>query len=151
MRRLIATCAIVLLVSMNINTYLEIKAIENLTNVVSESQQDHTRTISLDELSVNQQEQVMDLIANEEPEEVIVPVTYEKQEDGDMIYEFGDVCDDAYFFIIINEEQGVYDYYWPAMSEDWPLSYDSLSELQESVICHIDQEWHNARFVIEWN
>ena len=111
-------------------------AIEELIDVVRETNQANESVV----------------MSYEEPEEeIVVPVYYEKQEDGDMIYEFGDVCDDAYFFIIINEEQGVYDYYWPTMSEDWPLSYNSLSELQESVICHIDQEWHNARFVIEWD
>lgn len=134
MRRTVTVGFICIVIMLASSTILNVRAIDKLTDAVRETKQ----------------EQVIDAVAYKEPE-VIVPVTYDKQEDGDMIYEFGDICDDAYFFIIINEEQGVYDYYWPAMSEDWPLSYDSLSELQESVICHIDQEWHNARFVIEWD
>lgn len=126
-------------------------AIDELTDAVRETKQEQVQQISMDELTANQQQQVMDMIANNEPEKEIVPVYYEKQEDGDMIYEFGDMSNDAYFFIIINEEQGVYEYYWPAMSEDWPLEYDSLSELQDSVICHIDQEWPNAAFVMRNN
>ena len=134
MRRTVTVGFICVVIMLASSTILNVRAIDKLTDAVRETKQ----------------EQVIDAVAYKEPE-VIVPVTYEKQEDGDMIYEFGDMSDDAYFFIIINEEQGVYDYYWPAMSEDWPLSYDSLSELQESIICHIDQEWHNARFVIEWD
>ena len=149
MRRLIATCAIVLLISMNINTYLEIKAIDNLTNAVSESQQeDYTQTISLDELSAEQQ-QVMDIVTYNEPEGEIVIVTKEVQEDGDIIFEYGDIYDESYFYTVVNVEQGVYEYYWPAMCEDCdqPLVYDSLAELNESITCHIDQEWPNATFV----
>ena len=89
---------------------------------------------------------IADLLSEETTE--VITITYEKQQDGDMIYEFGDVSNKAYFFIIINEEQGQYEYYWPAMREDYPLSYESLAELQESVICHIDQEWPNATFVM---
>lgn len=89
---------------------------------------------------------IADLLSEETTE--VITITYEKQQDGDMIYEFGDVSDKAYFFIIINEEQGQYEYYWPVMYEDYPLSYESLAELQEPVICHIDQEWPNATFVM---
>ena len=146
MRRLIATCAIVLLVSMNINSYLQIKAIENLTNVVSESQQDHTRTISLDELTVNQQQQVMDIVTYNEPEEVIVPVYYEKEASGAIFYTFGDMIMDKYAFgIMIHEEQGIYTYY---DYDDNRIECKSLAELQEVVMCHIDQAYPNARFVM---
>lgn len=123
---------ICVIIMMAINSFVLLFAIDNLADAVRESNKANEQVV----------------MAYKEPEEVIVPVYYEKQEDGDMIYEFGDMSDDAYFFIIINEEQGVYEYYWPAMSEDWPLEYDSLSELQDSVICHIDQEWPNATFVI---
>ena len=135
-------------VMLGVSNVCVVGAIDELTDAVRETKQEQVQQISMDELTANQQQQVMDIIANNEPEEEIVPVYYEKQEDGDMIYEFGDMSDDAYFFIIINEEQGVYEYYWPAMSEDWPLAYNSLSELQDSVICHIDQEWPNATFAM---
>ena len=130
MRRLIATCAIVLLISMNINTYLEIKAIDNLTESINKSKQ----------------EQVV--MNYKDKSELEITVTYEKQEDGDMIYDFGDVSDDYYFYIIINEEQGVYEYYFPAMHIDWPIVCDSLEDLQSVVMCHIEQAYPNARFVM---
>lgn len=129
MRRLITTGFICIITTMCICTFLTIRAIDSIADTLDKDESAPT-------------------ITYEEPEEEIVPVYYEKQEDGDMIYEFGDMSDDAYFFIIINEEQGVYEYYWPAMSEDWPLEYNSLSELQDSVICHIDQEWPNATFAM---
>jgi hypothetical protein len=141
MRRLIEKLGVVrvgficVFAMMFICTLCIVSAIESLENTIRETNESSTPTISM---------------SYEKPEEEIVPVYYEKQEDGDMIYEFGDMSDDAYFFIIINEEQGVYEYYWPAMSEDWPLEYDSLAELQDSVICHIDQEWPNATFAMEW-
>jgi hypothetical protein len=87
-------------------------------------------------------------ITYEESKEEIVYVTYEKQEDGDMIYDFGDVSDEYYFYIIINEEQGVYEYYFPAMHIDWPIECDSLEELQDVISCHIEQAYPNAMFVI---
>ena len=130
MRRLIATCAIVLLISMNINTYLEIKAIDNLTESINKSKQ----------------EQVV--MNYKDKSELEITVTYEKQDDGDMIYDFGDVSDDYYFYIIINEEQGVYEYYFPAMHIDWPIECDSLEDLQSVVMCHIEQAYPNARFVM---
>jgi hypothetical protein len=133
MPQFLAVCFITILVSMNINSYMQLKALDNIAKSINDSKQ----------------EQVV--MTYEDKSELEITVTYEKQEDGDMIYEFGDVSDDSYFFIIINEEQGIYEYYWPAMSEDWPLEYDSLAELQDSVICHIDQEWPNARFVMRNN
>ena len=111
-------------------------AIEELIDVVRETNQANESVV----------------MSYEEPEEeIVVPVVYEKQEDGDMIYDFGDVSDEYYFYIIINEEQGVYEYYFPAMHVDWPIECDSLEELQSVVMCHIDQAYHNARFVIEYN
>lgn len=97
---------------------------------------------------VRETNQTQAVMTYNEPEEVIVPVVYEKQEDGDMIYDFGDVSDEYYFYIIINEEQGVYEYYFPAMHVDWPIECDSLEELQSVVMCHIDQAYPNARFVM---
>ena len=108
-------------------------AIEELIDVVRETNQANESVV----------------MSYEEPEEeIVVPVVYEKQEDGDMIYDFGDVSDEYYFYIIINEEQGVYEYYFPAMHVDWPIECDSLEELQSVVMCHIDQAYHNARFVM---
>ena len=115
---------------MNINTYLEIKAIDNLTESINKSKQ----------------EQVV--MNYKDKSELEITVTYEKQEDGDMIYDFGDVSDDYYFYIIINEEQGVYEYYFPAMHIDWPIVCDSLEDLQSVVMCHIEQAYPNARFVM---
>lgn len=94
------------------------------------------------------------VMSYEEPEEVIVPVYFDNEEynyNGNMIYTFGDISDEFYFFIFINEEQGIYEYYFPAMHADWPIECDSLEELQHVVMCHIDQAYPNARFVIEWN
>lgn len=139
MRRLIATGFICTIATMSVCTFLTIRALDNIADTLDKVESAPT-------IAYNQP--VVEDVTYEEPEKVIVPVYYEKQEDGDMIYEFGDMSDDAYFFIIINEEQGVYEYYWPAMSEDWPLEYDSLAELQDSVICHIDQEWPNAAFAM---
>lgn len=121
---------------MNINSYLQIRALDNIANLVSESKQQQ------------QEQQVIYNTTYEEPEEEIVYVTYEKQEDGDMIYDFGDVSDDYYFYIIINEEQGMYEYYFPAMHIDWPIECDSLSDLQDVIMTHIDQAYPNATFVI---
>jgi hypothetical protein len=132
----LAVCFIVIIINMNINSYLQIRALDNIANLISESKQQQ------------QEQQVIYSITYEEPEEEIITVTREVQEDGDIIFEYGDVSDDSYFFVIVNIEEGVYEYYWPAMCEDWPLEYDSLAELQESVICHIDQEWPNATFAM---
>lgn len=136
MPQFLAVCFITILVNMNINSYMQIRALDNIANLISESKQQQ------------QEQQVIYNITYEEPEEEIIAVTREVQEDGDIIFEYGDVSDDSYFFVIVNIEEGVYEYYWPAMCEDWPLVYDSLEELNESIICHIDQEWPNARFVM---
>ena len=131
-------CFITVLLTITINSYVLLFAIDNVADEVREANK------------VNEQA-VMAYEEQQEPEEVIVPVTYEKQEDGDMIYDFGDVSDEFYFYIIINEEQGVYEYYFPAMHIDWPIECDSLEDLQSVVMCHIEQAYPNARFVIEWN
>ena len=136
MPQFLAVCFITILVNMNINSYMQIRALDNIANLISESKQQQ------------QEQQVIYDITYEEPEEEIITVTREVQEDGDIIFEYGDVSDDAYFFVIVNIEEGVYEYYWPTMCEDWPLEYDSLAELNESIICHIDQEWPNATFVM---
>lgn len=125
-------------------------AIDELTDAVRETKQEQVQQISMDELTANQQ-QVMDAVANNEPEEVIVPVYFDNEEynyNGNMIYTFGDMSDEFYFFIFINEEQGIYEYYFPAMHADWPIECDSLSELQHVVMTHIDQAYPNATFVM---
>ena len=136
MPNFLAVCFIVVIINININSYMQIRALDNIANLISESKQQQ------------QEQQVIYNITYKEPEEEIITVTREVQEDGDIIFEYGDVSDDSYFFVIVNIEEGVYEYYWPAMCEDWPLEYDSLAELNESIICHIDQEWPNATFVM---
>lgn len=130
MPQFLAVCFITILVSMNINSYMQLKALDNIAKSINDSKQ----------------EQVV--MTYEDKSELEITVTREVQEDGDIIFEYGDASDDSYFFVIVNIEEGVYEYYWPAMCEDWPLVYDSLEELNESIICHIDQEWPNARFVM---
>ena len=126
----LAVCFITILVNMGVFTLCIIHSIDNLTESINKSKQ----------------EQVV--MTYEDKSELEITVTYEKQEDGDMIYDFGDVSDEYYFYIIINEEQGVYEYYYPAMHIDWPIECDSLSELQDVIMCHIDQAYPNARFVM---
>lgn len=129
----LAVCFIVIIINMNINSYLQIRALDNIANLTNDSKQ----------------EQVV--MTYEDKSELEITVTREVQEDGDMIYDFGDVSDEYYFYIIINEEQGIYEYYFPAMHIDWPIECDSLSELQDVIICHIEQAYPNARFVIRNN
>ena len=129
----LAICFIVIIVMMTVCTIYIVDAIESLENTIRETNESSTPTISM---------------SYKEPKEEIVYVTHEVQEDGDIIFEYGDVSDDSYFFVIVNIEEGVYEYYWPAMCEDWPLEYDSLAELNESITCHIDQEWPNATFAM---
>ena len=128
-------CFITVLLTITIDSYVLLFAIDNLADEVREANKANEQV-------------VMAYEEQQEPEEVIVPVTYEKQEDGDMIYDFGDISDEYYFYIIINEEQGVYDYYFPAMHVDWPIECDSLEDLQSVVMCHIEQAYPNARFVM---
>lgn len=130
MPQFLAVCFITILVSMNINSYMQLKALDNIAKSINDSKQ----------------EQVV--MTYEEPEEEIITVTYEKQDDGDMIYDFGDVSDEYYFYIIINEEQGIYEYYFPAMHIDWPIECDSLEELQSVVMCHIEQAYPNTTFIM---
>ena len=133
MPQFLAVCFITILVSMNINSYMQIRALDNIAKSINDSKQ----------------EQVV--MTYEDKSELEITVTYEKQEDGDMIYDFGDVSDEYYFYIIINEEQGIYEYYFPAMHIDWPIECDSLEELQSVVMCHIEQAYPNARFVMRSN
>lgn len=118
---------------MSICTLCTISAIESLEDTIRETNEP-VQTITYEE-------------TNEVSEEIVY-VTYEKQEDGDMIYDFGDVSNDYYFYIIINEEQGIYEYYFPAMHIDWPIECDSLSDLQDVIMTHIDQAYPNATFVM---
>ena len=130
MPQFLAVCFITILVSMGVFTLCIIHSIDNLTESINKSKQ----------------EQVV--MNYKDKSELEITVTYEKQEDGDMIYDFGDVSDEYYFYIIINEEQGVYEYYFPAMHIDWPIECDSLEDLQSVVMCHIEQAYPNARFVM---
>jgi hypothetical protein len=130
MPQFLAVCFIVIIINMNIHSYMQIRALDNIANLINESKQ----------------EQVV--MTYEDKSELEIIVTYEKQEDGDMIYDFGDVSDEYYFYIIINEEQGIYEYYFPAMHIDWPIECDSLEDLQSVVMCHIEQAYPNARFVM---
>lgn len=130
MPQFLAVCFITILVSMNINSYMQLKALDNIAKSINDSKQ----------------EQVV--MTYEDKSELEITVTYEKQDDGDMIYDFGDVSDEYYFYIIINEEQGIYEYYFPAMHIDWPIECDSLEELQDVISCHIDQAYPNARFTM---
>ena len=133
-------------------TLCVVASIEELTDAVRETKEvEQVQQISMDELTANQQQQVMDAVANNEPEEEIVPVYFDNEEynyNGNMIYTFGDISDEFYFFIFINEEQGIYEYYFPAMHADWPIECESLSELQRVVMTHIDQAYPNATFVM---
>ena len=124
---------IVMIWIVSICTLCVVSAIESLEDTIRETNEP-VQTITYEE-------------TNEVSEEIVY-VTYEKQEDGDMIYDFGDVSNDYYFYIIINEEQGIYEYYFPAMHIDWPIECDSLSELQDVIMTHIDQAYPNARFVM---
>ena len=124
---------IVVIWIMSICTLCTISAIESLEDTIRETNEP-VQTITYEE-------------TNEVSEEIVY-VTYEKQQDGDMIYDFGDVSDDYYFYIIINEEQGIYEYYFPAMHIDWPIECNSLADLQSVVSCHIEQAYPNATFVI---
>ena len=130
MPQFLAVCFITILVSMNINSYMQIRALDNIAKSINDSKQ----------------EQVV--MTYEDKSELEITVTYEKQDDGDMIYDFGDVSDDYYFYIIINEEQGIYEYYFPAMHIDWPIECNSLEDLQSVISCHIEQAYPNATFVI---
>ena len=124
---------IVMIWIVSICTLCIVSAIESLEDTIRETNEP-VQTITYEE-------------TNEVSEEIVY-VTYEKQEDGDMIYEFGDVSDDYYFYILINEEQGIYEYYFPAMHIDWPIECDSLAELQDVIMCHIDQAYPNVTFVM---
>lgn len=124
---------IVMIWIVSICTLCIVSAIESLEDTIRETNEP-VQTITYEE-------------TNEVSEEIVY-VTYEKQEDGDMIYDFGDVSDDYYFYIIINEEQGIYEYYFPAMHIDWPIECDSLSELQDVIMTHIDQAYPNVTFVM---
>lgn len=148
----ISLCTIAITVMITASSLCIIKSIEDLTDAVRETKEvEQVQQISMDELTANQQQQVMDIIANNEPEEEIVPVYFDDEEynyNGNMIYTFGDISDEFYFFIFINEEQGIYEYYFPAMHADWPIECDSLSELQRVVMTHIEQAYPNATFVM---
>jgi hypothetical protein len=146
MPQFLAVCFITILSAMCLCTYFITNSIEDLTDTVRETKQE--QQISMDELTVNQQQQVMDIVANEEPEEVIVPVVYEK-EGCASIYTFGDITDKFYLTVLICEEDGAYVYDAPNMCEN-RIYCDSLAELEEWIVCHLEQAWPDARFVMDW-
>lgn len=127
----LAVCFIVIIINMNINSYMQIRALDNIANLISESKQ----------------QQVISDVTYEEPKEIVY-CSVERQPDGDIIIDYGDVSDEYYFYIIMNEEQGLYEYYYPAMHVDWPIECDSLAELQDVIDCHIEQAYPNATFVM---
>lgn len=138
----LVTGFIAVIVTITINSFVLLFAIDNLTDEVRESNKANEQVVMTYE-----EEPVV--AAYEGPEEVIVPVYYEKEASGAIFYTFGDMIMDKYAFgIMIHEEQGIYTYY---DYDDNRIECKSLAELQEVVMCHIDQAYHNARFVIEWN
>lgn len=135
MRRTILVGFVTVLVSLLVNGLVTLAAIDRLEQTILDSNKaTESVVMTYEEL---------------EPEQEVVIVTREIYEDGTVVFEYGDVYDESYFYVVINQEQDVYDYYWPAMCEDCdqPLVYNSLAELNESITCHIDQEWPNATFV----
>lgn len=139
MRRLIATGFICTIATMCVCTFLTIRALDSIADTLDKAE-------SVPTITYNQP--VVEDVTYEEPEEVIVPVYYEKEASGAMFYTFGDLIMDKYAFgIMIHEGQGIYTYY---DYNDHRIECKSLSELQEVIMCHIDQAWPNARFVMEW-
>ena len=139
MPQFLAVCFITIIINMNIHSYMQIRALDNIANLISESKQQQQQQ--------EQQQQVISDVTYEEPKEIVY-CSVEYQPDGDIIIDYGDVSDEYYFYIIMNEEQGLYEYYYPAMHVDWPIECDSLEELQDVISCHIEQAYPNATFVI---
>lgn len=84
------------------------------------------------------------LDSNKATESVVI-VTREDYDCECTVFEYGDIYDESYFYTVVNVEQGVYEYYWPAA--DMFIVYDSLAKLNESITCHIGYSWPNATFV----
>lgn len=123
-------CALVILMNIAVASFVILAAIDNLEKTILDS---NKATESV-------------VIVTKEVQEEIVPVYFDNEDynyNGNMIYTFGDISDKFYFNILINEEQGLYVYCF----RDMRIEYESLAELQESVMCHIDQAWPNATFV----
>lgn len=138
MPQFLAVCFITILVNMNINSYMQLKALDNIANLINDSKQQQ------------QEQQVIYSMAYEEPEEeIVVPVVYEKEVSGSSFYTFGNITDKFYLTIMINEEQGLYIYDAPNICEN-RIYCDSLAELEEWIVCHLDQAWPNATFAMEW-
>lgn len=70
-----------------------------------------------------------------------VNIRVDNQPDGDMIYCYGETSDEFFSFAIINEEQGIYEFYCPEMWEDAPIECESMEELNEVTGCHIYQAY----------
>jgi hypothetical protein len=137
--RTLVTGFIAVIVTMTINSFVLLFAIDNLADEVREANKANEQVVMAYE-----EEPVV--AAYEEPEEEIVPVYYEKEASGAMFYTFGDLIMDKYAFgIMIHKGQGIYTYY---DYNDHRIECKSLSELQEVIMCHIDQAWPNARFVM---
>lgn len=127
----LAICFITVILTITINSFVLLTAINNLTDTINESNKANDQVV---------------MTYEEQQEEVIV--TCEILDEGFIIYDFGDTSDDYYFYVVINKVQGVYKYYFPAMHVDWPIECDSLEELNNVIACHIDQAYPNARFVM---
>jgi hypothetical protein len=127
MRRTILVGFVTVLVSLFVNGLVTLAAIDRLEQTILDSNKATEPTV----------------IVTKEVQ--TVTVTREDYDCGCIVFEYGDIYDESYFYTIVNVEQGVYEYYWPAA--DLFIEYDSLAELNESITCHIDQEWPNATFV----
>jgi hypothetical protein len=141
MRRLIATGFICTIATMCVCTFLTIRALDSIADTLDKAESAQTITY--------EQPVVEDVTYEEPEEEIVVPVVYEKEASGSSIYTFGNMTDKFYLTIMINEEQGLYVYDAPNMCEN-RIYCDSLAELEEWKACHLDQAWHDARFVMEW-
>jgi hypothetical protein len=100
-------------------------------------------------LTVGCNKQQPEIESTQEPvsvyeEQQVVPVYKEVQADGDIIFEYGNISDEFYFYTIVNVEQGIYEYYFPAMHMDWPIVCDSLEDLNSVIDCHIEQAYPNG-------
>lgn len=135
---------IAVILTITIDSFVLLTAIDNLTDAVNESNKANEQVVMAYE-----KEPVIAAYEEQESEQEEVIVTCEILDEGFIIYDFGDTSDDYFFYVVINKVQGVYKYYFPAMHIDWPIECDSLEELQDVVMCHIEQAYPNARFVMK--
>ena len=129
MRRIIIAGFIGVFVSILVNGLVTLTAINRLEQTITDSNKATEEVV----------------IVTKEVQEEIVTITRKDYDCECIVFEYGDIHDESYFYAVVNIEQGVYEYYWPAA--DMFIEHDSLAELNESITCHIDQEWPNATFV----